>query len=336
VGTMRSFAKGAICVACIVMTVLILLNHFYKPIYDKRIIHEQDLDTFVNFNNKPYRIDIANTGNSHGMTAINYEAAPIGTSAGAINFGLNSQSVRYDYNILRNYESYFDKDSTVIVQLSYFSLHYDEINDPRFRAKNIRYNYFLKPRYIDDRSQIEVTVQERFPLLIAEEKILIPFDRLLGREPRLRRSELPQTMTIDEMREDAKVAFQRHFPESIIEDINNNEYSPLEYEQSSFINKLEFCKKNRLKAMILVTPLSSYYLEYIPSKFFTQFNTIVGEIASDYGISIYDYSQDPRFVNDISLFINSDHLNIKGSEKFTKLLFGDAAELQPYITNAPK
>ena len=52
----------------------------------------------------------------------------------------------------------------------------------------------------------------------------------------------------------------------------------------------------------------------------------VEEISRKTGLKVYNYSDDPRFTEDYSLFMNVSHLNRKGARYFTNVIFEEIVE----------
>ena len=96
-------------------------------------------------------------------------------------------------------------------------------------------------------------------------------------------------------------------------------------------NIISFCKKNNFKPVLITTPFTKYYSSHFSELYKEKYNTDLKEdfgnqihgITSKYSIPYLNYSEDARFNNDISLFRDSSHLNLKGRKLFTKIVLGD-------------
>ena len=112
-------------------------------------------------------------------------------------------------------------------------------------------------------------------------------------------------------------AFKKNFP---------NGYT-LPFEESvagEFENYLAYCKKNEIKVILVFSP---EYIELYP--LITNRNEIISLFQSyskEFDIPFLDYSNHPICFNK-SLFYNSEHLNIEGSEMFSKVLAQDLLNL---------
>jgi hypothetical protein len=85
----------------------------------------------------------------------------------------------------------------------------------------------------------------------------------------------------------------------------------------NYLNSIiHLCKERKIKIILLVCPLHKEYLKRIPSNFIKKFNELKNKLANK-GLIILDYSH--AVFNDVD-FLNTDHLNKTGADKFTKML----------------
>jgi len=114
---------------------------------------------------------------------------------------------------------------------------------------------------------------------------------------------------------------------------NKNEYAFQAGEEGFVHNKIlvsqivEFCFANDIQPVLITMPITSIlnniYTEKSPG-FFDTFYRFTRELQEAYpNLPYFDYSHDPRFENDFSLFKDGDHLNIFGAEKFTAIVISD-------------
>jgi hypothetical protein len=99
------------------------------------------------------------------------------------------------------------------------------------------------------------------------------------------------------------------------------------YNQELVCKIIELCLAHDIRPVLAATPITStlnnIYDKRSPD-FFDTFNRFAREICGKYpGLKFFNYSHDSRFVNDFSLFSNSDHLNAYGAEKFTPIVVAD-------------
>jgi lysophospholipase L1-like esterase len=90
---------------------------------------------------------------------------------------------------------------------------------------------------------------------------------------------------------------------------------------------IELCLAHDIQPVLITTPITSVlntvYAERSP-KFFETFYRFTRELQEAYpSVPYFDYSHDPRFENNFSLFFDGDHLNTAGAGKFTAIVVSD-------------
>ena len=117
--------------------------------------------------------------------------------------------------------------------------------------------------------------------------------------------------------------YQRHFE-------NKEEYFE-EDKKQHLIDLITLCRENNIVPVLITTPFTVYYNQYVSADFLYEFYTVINEIALEYGVSYYDYSHDERFQTNLKYFGDADHLNSDGAVYFTSLLTEEVAELKAYL-----
>ena len=117
--------------------------------------------------------------------------------------------------------------------------------------------------------------------------------------------------------------YQRHFE-------NKDEYFEEEKKQY-LIDLITLCKENNITPVLITTPFTLYYNQYVSADFLYEFYTVINDIALEYRVSYYDYSHDERFQTNLKYFGDADHLNPDGAVYFTGLLTEEVAELKAYL-----
>ncbi|MCD7726184.1 MAG: hypothetical protein LUI12_11670 [Clostridiales bacterium] len=297
---------------------LLLLYCLNKP-YLK--IDEQKYADVVKFDmlgREYWEIHVGNLGSSHGAYDFNYDAI---REKGYIcfNFANTSQSYDYDYAILQAYGQYMVEDSVMFIPVSYFSFNNEVINDSEREAMSIRYYHFLPSEYIPDYDPYIDLVTHKMPILSAGEDILELFPSL-----KLTLTVQAADDGIDEAEfaERAKERYSRHFD-------NKEEYFlPERIEELYAI--IDYCQSHEIIPVLITTPFSKYYRDLISDEFLEEFHTTVTKIATDTGVSYYDYSNDARFRDNLDYFSDSDHLNDAGAVYFMDILRDEVTELERY------
>ena len=129
--------------------------------------------------------------------------------------------------------------------------------------------------------------------------------------------------TVAEFEARGLARYQRHFE-------NKEEYFE-EDKKQNLIDLITLCKENNITPVLITTPFTVYYNQYVSADFLYEFYSVINEIALEYGVSYYDYSHDERFQTNLKYFGDADHLNPDGAVYFTGLLTEEVAELKAYL-----
>ena len=129
--------------------------------------------------------------------------------------------------------------------------------------------------------------------------------------------------TVQSFQEKGLARYQRHFE-------NKAEYFEADKIQD-LINLIEVCQKKGITPILITTPFTVYYNQYVSEEFLQGFYQTIQSVTSAYGVSYYDYSHDERFQTNLQYFGDADHLNGEGAEWFTGLLMEEIPELKEYL-----
>ncbi len=126
--------------------IILLLSLGYNWIYQKVRYRENTKFTEEKFTDVPEKIEICNFGSSHGVYGLDY--SDLSEKYTTFNFALISQSLSYDYRIMKQYEDNLADNGIAFILVSNFSFGSDEEAQDDFLSKNERYYTFLEPQYI--------------------------------------------------------------------------------------------------------------------------------------------------------------------------------------------
>ena len=129
--------------------------------------------------------------------------------------------------------------------------------------------------------------------------------------------------TVAEFEARGLARYQRHFE-------NKEEYFE-EDKKQNLIDLITLCKERNITPVLITTPYTVYYNQYVSADVLYVFYSVINEIALEYGVSYYDYSHDERFQTNLKYFGDADHLNPDGAVYFTDLLTEEVAELKAYL-----
>lgn len=278
--------------------------------------------------NVPDNIQICNFGSSHGLMGFNY--VDIEQEYTCFNFGLTSQTLRYDYKILKHYKNKIQKGAAVFIVVSYFSFFgRPEVEGKDFASRNKRYYMFLPPNLIDNYDIKTDICIKYLPVLNLHLDDAYRFMREVSRKKKVAPvrpvvNYIPKTNP-DHAAQDAIEAYGRHIVSGRGGKGNKRIYRQEAFD--AFYEMIAICKEIKAIPILVTTPFLKEYTDTVRQKdpeFIGDFYSVLNEIVKNTGIKYYDYSLDEHFSDAYDLFSNSDHLNSEGARIFTDCLVHEA------------
>ncbi|MCH5248484.1 MAG: hypothetical protein J1E98_01060 [Lachnospiraceae bacterium] len=339
------FILKCILIPASAVLIIYALNKPYRRIDFNKYL---DIAKFTTLEHLYDHVDIGNLGSSHGAYDFDYTALEERGYA-CFNFANTSQSFNYDYAILKEYGSYMSSGSVLFIPISYFSFNNEVINGSEAQAMSIRYYHFLSPENIPDYDPYVDLVTTRFPILSAGEDMLKIFpgfklsliayaaesepgsitnnsENINTQVDEQNTNDVDQTsqqtVNTEEFANRARDRYSRHFD-------NKEEYF-LPERITELYDIINYCKEHEITPVLITTPFSSYYRDLVSEDFLNEFSETVHQIATDTGVSYYDYSNDERFYNNLTYFADCDHLNESGCKYFMQVLINDVDELKKF------
>ncbi len=300
---------------------LYLLNIPYRKIDDDKY---RDLWNLRMLGNQIDHVEIANVGSSHGAYDFTYdELTREGYSC--FNFGNVSQTYAYDLALLKEYGEYLDNDCVLFIPVSYFSFNNETVNESEAQALSVKYYHCLSPKNIPDYDLFTDIVTARFPILSAGEDMIQLLPGKLTAFAKEEEGGAPEMdeAAVAEFANRAAARFDRHF--------NNKDTYFLPEREAQLREVIGYCKERGITPVLITTPFSSYYNDPVPEDFLDRFHSTINQIASDTGVNYYDYSHDDRFMENLALFSDSDHLNEEGADYFMEILEEEIPELKEFL-----
>lgn len=144
-----------------------------------------------------------------------------------------------------------------------------------------------------------------------------------GQVPAQTPEELYGAETVQGFQEKGLARYERHF-------LNKEEYFEADKIQD-LKNMIELCQRKGITPILITTPFTVYYNQYVSDEFLQGFYATIHSLTSAYGVSYYDYSHDERFQTSLQYFGDADHLNGEGADYFTGLLMEEVPELKTYL-----
>lgn len=312
------FALKCVLIPAAAVCLIFLLNLPYKKIDEQKYLEFMKYDTV----GREYcEIHIANLGSSHGASDFIYDTvddiAAIGYAC--FNFANTSQSFDYDYAMLKEFGDYLVKNSVLFIPVSYFSFNNEVVSTSEAQAMSLRYYHFLSPENIPNYDLYIDIITNRLPILAAGEDIMKLFPNI---NPVLTAHAANDGIDVEEFARRAQERYSRHFD-------NKEEYFlPERIEELYAI--IDYCKEHEITPVLVTTPFSKYYNDLVSQDFLQKFRGTVTTIASDTGVSYYDYSFDERFGENLQYFSDSDHLSGEGAAYFMNILWNEVEELKRF------
>lgn len=309
----RFFGKLALFVS-ILSVITVGVNVLYRS-----ILNEKDSNDTVKFDDIPEQIQICNLGSSHGRDSFNYNMlSDVGYTC--FNFALGAQLFSYDYRVLEYYQNKLTDGCIVFIPVSYFSLFgIEETAQSSFPSRNKRYYEFLPAAYIKE-YDLKTRLFVKFGPALTEYEMLpyniIHFFFLDGWEDVRDRttSELKIQGMVDRR-------IEEHCVTERLDENGNRIFN--QEEIAALYEIITLCRNLNAVPVLITTPYLSEYTDGIAAShpdLYDDFYGIMERVVADTGVAYYDYARDARFASDYSLFMDADHLNRTGAEKFTGIL----------------
>jgi hypothetical protein len=297
---------GRILLLCIP---IVLLLHIFNALYI-RTNYWKNLNQLQKFFNVPDSISIANFGSSHGRFSFDYHDTGIST---AFNFGLEGQTLEYDYALLQHHKHRFSLDAVCIIPVSYFSFFGDSAE--RMIAFKPRYYRILPTSLIPDGRLMESIQFSKFPVLSAGTNLL---SVISDRMPQTSRLYTNEAVAIDKRRlgADRFKIWKKEFTDHGDQTIGSK--------KAVLSEMIRFCQAHGITPVLVTTPITEELYTLIPNQWKTRFYSTMDEVLASTDYPLYlDYSQDSRFTGSLTLFSDGDHLNPLGRSVFTETVIGD-------------
>lgn len=300
------------------MTMFLILNMLYK-----RTNHYKNTTNQLQkyFKGVPNDLEIVNTGSSYARYAFDYSNKTLN----GFNFGLQPQSLSYDFRIINQYTTKLAKGCVVLITLPDLVFCFLDYN---YDYNNTKYYYFLEPKNIIGFSKLKYLIRIIFPILSNKKNIL----RIIKDEqPKDPYNQDKNLMTEAQISNDALSRVEGWKKEFNLKNtIDNNIPDELEKIFDATISlvseMIEYCLEHSFKPVILIPPTSSIINDLLSKEFMKKILYDNIEKANKRKVPILDYLYDERF-QDYALYINSDMLNRNGRDKFTQVVFNDLKEI---------
>jgi hypothetical protein len=238
-------------------------------------------------------------GNSHSF----YGISPKFFAKKGFNAASVSQSLNYDYYILKKYENHWNHLSRIVIPIDYFTLfkNLDKGNEV-WRLKN--YNLYFGMNVSNDISTHTELLStrlkgnlQRLRSYYVSKKNLITTDEYGWGTAYNATKNLPIT---------AKIALSRHTVKN---------YNLLPEHIQTLTDIIKFAKERHISVIFFTSPACKYYYKGVDK---AQMDKTISEIAkleSKFGVKYVDFFRDKSFLE--ADFYDADHLNWAGAKKLS-------------------
>lgn len=257
------------------------------------------------------KIEILFLGNSHAYYGIN----PKFISQKSFNAAHVSQSLAYDLEIFKKFEKQLINVKVIAIPISYFSLHFNiEGGKEAWREKNycIYYNILKSKKPINYFEITSNTVKTNCKIIsdkLQKNKNLIKTDTLGW--------QIHDSIFYKDIEKNAKRSAKRHTYYIKKNLVQNNQI---------LNNFITIAKQKNIKILFYTAPVTKAYFKLLKPKKLNQLNEIMTNLANNKTIFYKNWLSEPHFENEN--FYDADHLNDKGTIKFSKLINQTLNEIQ--------
>lgn len=292
------------------LVILLPLNILYM-----RTNYWQDENDVRRIKTTPYNVQLGNVGSSHGQNSFKYDVVDNYCCA---NLGLSAQRHSMSYLVLKQYIDHMQKNAVLLIPISYCEI--TNCYDVYYKEQEPRYYRILSSELIPDYSVIKRIRFDLFPILSGGRNI----GKIFNDAPEGDIFTLPSVSAKVNEQELPRIAEVKY--SAWISPIVDKGEEGFIYNQQALSKIIDLCHEHHIKPVLITTPIIDVLNEYFDNHegFFDTFYRFIDEVQEKYpDILYFDYSHDERFSPDHTLFIDSDHLNLWGAEKFTRIVVSD-------------
>jgi hypothetical protein len=302
---MKKFIHKITLFSLPVLIILFVLEILLRQIPNDYLIKRTYLDKHSS------EIETLILGSSHSFYGIN----PDYFSSRAFNAGYTSQTLNFDFEIIKKYSSKFDRLKTVVVPISYFTL-YSRLEDGAepWRVKN--YNIYYKIRASKSLANYTEVFSNRLDVNLKRLKSYYVLNI-----PNVTSSELGwfnkfSTQKKRDIIETGKKAALRHSRD----DINSSESTELINDNVLTLNLLiDWCENRNIKVLLLTLPAFETYRQNLKDdQLSSTINSAQNICKKHENCKYLNFLNDARFIEHD--FFDADHLSEAGAEKLSTLL----------------
>ena len=280
-----------------------------------RYVPNEYSSTKAALDSKVGEVEILITGTSHAHDGV---AAQF-LSRPAFNLGKGSQSLYYDTQLVSKYVDSMPKLKLVIFGLSYHSLEYRLVNSIEHWRGGFYSLVYSIPG--DDIEQgFELTNYSYIALYTPKEAIRLASGGVMGAaEAEAKRVHIPAAVV-------TQYEVTEAYGQSNVQ-VHESQMRPADMQANiATLERTSAMLKQRNVSVVFITvPTHHTYYDHINPKTYKRMQDTIKQITEKLGVPYFNYLRDERFSRED--FFNSDHLNSRGAEKFSRILNEDVVKI---------
>ena len=297
-------------------------TNWYKSMF-RDINHEIYPDNVWYREHDERNFDVVNLGSSGGKWSFDYTDLNIK----AMNWAQQPQSLLEDYNLLRHFHSILKQGGCVLITIMPFT----SLNKKTGLMDAMKYVKFdIQGEPIQPYMFKEAQRYANYPILFKKVaiKALIKYffcrDGKIDVRPNTQLDYNP--MNSQDLDADAKIwidGWKRQFGIADFDaPLTEENQKGREYRIKLMQTLIDFCTERGYKPVFIIPPVTEHLAKYYTPKFEETY--IYGYLKSiGRKVLTLDYSKNPEFRNDDSLYFNSFFLNKRGRKLFTRRVLKD-------------
>jgi len=305
---MKRFVSKTIYLSLPILVVAIIMEILLRNIPNDYLFKKEYLDK------NSSQIETLILGNSHSF----YGLDPLYFTSNTFNASHISQSLNYDFEILKKYQDKLNNLETIILPVSYFTfIGKLEASAESWRVKNYNIYYGMQSsKSLIDYSEV---LSNQFNLNIMRLINHYMHGRTTVTCTQLGWGTSYNSKNAQSLVETGEIAVMRHTRY----DTESEDYQEIFNENIRILHSIiQWCHENNVKILLLTLPAFETYIQHLNLH---QLNTtikITNEICSKYDNCIYENMlSDTNFV--AADFYDADHLSEIGAAKLSKRINND-------------
>lgn len=313
---MKRFLWHSLLLIVLCLTILFSLSRLYLQFVGTDYL--RDSDETYKFKSVPYGIEYAGFGSSHSGATFRPDAFSGQT---AFSFYMSAQSPIMDAALYRLYRDHLANGAVVALAISPMSFYCDPTGDmthmkrycnalPVSALPTLKTKLYRMFRVIDFRVN---DIFEYFRTRsITDFSSARASDILAGLAPNHDKSGLDWTTWGAEL----AAIQQSGFSQDPALGSNARVSGALD-------EMLSDCVSRGYRVALYTSPYTDYFWGGFSEEFQAQMRKDAANLAARYGIPYFDYSEDPRFCQNMDYFEDVDHMNLEGSKALVPVLLED-------------